>query len=437
VNALEPVVSRTEELAPTPAHAPRSSGLTICICIAAAFQLNLCGLLPPATKVVGDLVLAVAVFRHEVLRLLLARRRFSLPLAVASGFVGYVLLQMGYTALQWGELHLAVREGRRWLIAGTYYVLLAAGLGFRLSTRVLGWTIVCFCLVTLGGILALRAGVELWGAAGGINDQGGVLLFKPWIPGSLFLYLTPLLLMPTILDAGTPRGKAAALVVLALVFLAAGVILAPFRAFLISSLAGLAVTTVSALIVAKRTRFLSRVLLAVFLCVVSGVIFADQRTALQRWLWSAYDDFAQQKDNVEYRNRRFVALLRATLESGDAARIVAGTGFVHPDSIAAGILGYSTETNDAGWVEIFLTGGWIGTGAVACLYVAMAAHFAGLLVSRKNSALAVLPGVWVVGGLLWYSSNPLLWDFGFVPIVLVALLQMSRASNHVLRSGNA
>ena len=99
---------------------------------------------------------------------------------------------------------------------------------------------------------------------------------------------------------------------------------------------------------------------------------------------------------------------------------------MHKDSRAVNILGFSSETNDVGFVQFMITYGVVGT------FIYFAVWIRALLTLYRASRLQnSLPyGSAAVIGLIMifslFSSNFLLWETFFIPCFIAIRLLISR-----------
>lgn len=403
-----------------------AAAITTCLCVVGALHLSLFGFGPYQIKAAGDILLLSLLCLRLFSSIADRRQADAAIIAIGIGYLIYVSLEVVYSVSRWGELFLTLQEARRWILAGVYFLLLCSGIPFSLSRRVLSIAVATGCVAVAIAIMLLRDGWTLPGAASGLDIQGGLQLVKPWLPGSLLLYMAPLLAVPGAVTSARPS-RALLSAGCVLVGLLVAMTLAPFRGYVISAVSAAFIVAVFATLIDKSRRGYLRV--AVILVVAFGSPFVFERALAEprQWLGSAYTDFVDQSNNIEYRNRLFVSRLKYLIDAGDPTRLIAGYGFVHPASMAAGALGFSTETSDSGWVEVLLTGGWSAAICVGILYCAGLFHFVRLAFALRAPMAAVPIGIWCMCGLLCYTSNPLLWDFGYVPIAVVCALALKCA----------
>jgi hypothetical protein len=397
---------------------------TLCLCLAGVLQLSLFGFGSYQVKALGDLILfSVLCFRLFSL-VFHTRQPGTATIAIGIAYLVYVCLEVAYSVSSRGELLLTLQEARRWVFAGIYFILLSSVIPFRLNRRVLLIAVAAGYAAAAVAIVLLRSGWTLPGAASGLETQGGLQLVKPWLPGSLLLYMAPILAIPsTVTSARLSRALLSGSCVF--VGLLVAMTLAPFRGYVISAVSAALIVAVFAALIDKSRRGYLRVAVIVVATFGSPVVFERALAEPRQWLGSAYTDLVDQANNIEYRNRLFVSRLKYLLDAGDPTRLVAGYGFVHPASAAAGALGFSTETSDSGWVEVLLTGGWSAAICLGILYCAGLFHFVRLAFALDAPIATVPIGIWCMCGLLCYTSNPLLWDFGYVPVTFVCALALN------------
>ena len=195
---------------------------------------------------------------------------------------------------------------------------------------------------------------------------------------------------------------------------------------------GFAGTLALILVVAIRFRWLiariSRIRVALVLGVLGGsftmaTLSADEiaNTAVDvgSWLDSAFREVASSSGNIAFRLENDWSRVGAIHDSAVTSWKYFGVGFVPAQSRAHARLGFTSETNDSGLVEVIVTSGWFGLSVLSVLLVILCAFLMRWLLSRRNYRyLAALACVFFAT-ITMVSSNMLLWDFGFVPLGMI------------------
>lgn len=394
------------------------------ILFAAVIELSAFGLFPDGFRFLGDAILLSCIIYLSTKGRLKPTSRLCTILTLAFG--AFALLQALLTYFQWGEANLVARQARRWLLAPTYYYLVTSTLPSIISNKTGKFILLGIAAAITFAIEAVRSGVRLPGASMAIMGIGSNTVYKVFIPGTLYLFLASLILI-TLTFASQIRVPARIGCGVAALFLTAYTATAiPFRGWVLA----LILAAASAFIVFAGITSLKRTALSLILVATSvsatPLLAPNLFQQVVLYYESAFGDIATGGGTIEYRRLKDISRLEYFWDSASPLERVIGAGFVHRDSVAASLMGYSTETNDSGWVEVILTGGIAGAVLLSLIYISWGLRFLfHFRQTRKWESLASL-SIWIYSGLLMYTSNTLLWDFGFVPVATCLILLQAR-----------
>lgn len=408
------------------------------IIIIAVFQLSFFGWMFREIKIVGDLLFFSLLFYVFVKYSVYLKEQndniFKLPrfarIAVIIFFF-YVIFQFIYSSVLWGQPLLVLQEGRRWLIASIYFYLLVSLYPVIFESKTIIMSLVVFLFVVFISILLLSKGFSLPSAESTLQEQGGIWLFKPFIPGTIIFYLLFIYNVFKFFDKQISFRQNIYKIVTSLVLLFLCIKFVPFRGWVISSIVGIFISIFIYLLKQfSFKRFLKWSSITFLLFVALLMLNIAPRTV--GWLSSAFTDIQNLQGDYLVRYMQDVSKLEI-LRSKEIY-LINGIGFIHKSSEAAKEIGYSSETNDTGWVEILLTGGIVGSLLFLLLYTSILLYFLKLYLILENVMLLVLLSTWIMSGLLLISSNLIFWDFGFVPISLISIAILSKVFNDYEKS---
>lgn len=395
---------------------------------ACTLQLSLFGLLPFGFKFIGDAALIFLFLANP--QAWLRSSFYRLPHRFALGFLVFSLLWILYSILLWGDLVSALEWGRRWVVAGTYFVLLTSD-----AARLFDATLLkrCYVVAFVASVVTIVAesklGVSLPGVDTQAAAQGGILLVKVFNPGNFLVLGGVTLATAYLLETPQSVRRWITCVGAATLFFT----LVTFRSWWVGLLLA---------IIAIFIRWMWRKLKApggvrhvptlifafIGLLLTLAVVSPSQLfTERAQWILSARTELQEASGSVEYRLARDVSRLEKAKETRASFRYL-GVGFVAVDSAGESFLGFSSETNDSGWVEVLLTGGYPAAFLLTCLFLFLfwKAFVAPLTHAEHMAGVALcLSAILLMG-----SSNPILWDFGFVPLTWVFLMARSRPHMH-------
>ena len=406
------------------------SSLTTIFWISAGLvHLSGLGLVGFGIKPIGDCLLSVAVilgvWSGEIKpfsRSSIAKIAFVVSLL----FVIACVWQIVFSVLLWGEPVGALRWGRRWLIFAIYCVVINSAVSKRLNGRTIAWAMIASCcIVTLVAFATDRGSINLTGVSSSSEVQGGVALTKLFIPGTSFLAFAVLLLYTLFVHEG--KLKYAMLLVPALLSF---VYVTRFRGWWLGMIMCMVLTSVISMRKHPDTLEVVGRSVAILLC-IGLVAFAGSSLTRSRyeWLYSAYSEFSENSGNVRHRFTNDIARVESLQTRESPLFQLVGVGFVSPESPGYSRLGFSSESNDSGWVEVFLTSGYFGCAAIALLWVCTLLRFIGDAGLRLGPRIAAFSGLAFVV-LTLGNSNLLLWDVGFVPLMwlLAICASLTKAS---------
>jgi hypothetical protein len=403
----------------------RAATPAVLVLLAAVFELGACGWIRADLKFVGDACLAAALVTC------LARptpQRSAAERFQERAILGFLALAVAlgiYSVLRYGEPILVLKQGRRWIIAGMYYLLATTYLKDQLDRRVIRFGVMALTTLAFLAVIALQRGIlSQYGngpdALFAEYEQGGVLVFKPFVPGVLFFYLLAACAGVGMVGKAKSPQTVTLYLVLFSASLAIAIKLAPFRASIALCIGSVAV----AIVVASRRAFLASALCAVGLIgvgVLTAIWAPDWTDQTVRFLSSAVEEANNRTGSMEYRATWEISKLQDVWERGSLSDVAFGIGYLHRDSRAAQATGYSSEATDSGWVEILLTGGIAAAAAVAALLGATCFSYYRSYTRKGDLGDLRCLAMWIMAAGLIVTSNALLWDARFVPLALLSI----------------
>ena len=166
-------------------------------------------------------------------------------------------------------------------------------------------------------------------------------------------------------------------------------------------------------------------LVLIFMAASSSQIVADYLSQKITWVGSAFEEANTGTEDARWREVHDVARVYALMSSDSLLWKAEGVGFVASGSAGEQEFGFTSETNDSGWVEVFVTGGFIGSFIIIMMSGAV------LWDLWKEASLTLDVGmaamiVWLITIVTMATFNWLLWDMYFVPVVwLLALAKVA------------
>jgi hypothetical protein len=394
---------------------------SIMVLFAFTFQMTMFGLGFREMKIFGDIILIILlasiIKNHKNVKADLENDAGRKYILINKIFVVYVIFQMLYTIVSWGEVILPLQQGRRWLIVGIYMALVYYHYYHPIfNEKILRIGLFTFIGVTVFSLFLVRSGIELPSADYTEQEQGGLIVFKPFIPGTILLYF---IVINFALIALRQENivKKILLVFSVIPLLLVTAYLIPFRGWISITIFSIIAAIFLQVVAIKKIKLL---LLPIVLILVVGYLVKDQLEDRITWVTSAVDEFENVDNNYKFRYLNDISKI-AILDQ-NSRYTINGLGFIHKYSKTAEIIGFSTETNDTGWVEVVLTSGLLGSTIVVVWYTSILFFY--LFQYFKYQQIQQLVGfsIWLMAGILMISSNLIFWDFGFVPITLMLLL---------------
>lgn len=405
----------------------RQSDSSVAVCLltlAGVVELAGFGAFPDGFRFVGDGALLLCILYLALRSRLRPVSRVCTILTIT--LVAFAVLQAILTFQHWGEADKVIRQARRWVIAPTYYYLYGTTLPSIFSKRT-GKAVLTGLVIAVSAVVELvRSGTSLPGASLAVMGIGNNTVYKVFIPGTLYLFLAALILATFALASRTKLQARLGAALLSLFLTAYSVSAIPFRGWVLALLMSAAgIFALFTFTTSPKRTILSLILIGAS---VTATPFLAPNLTQQVVLYyeTAFGDMATGGGTIEYRRLKDVSRLDYYWDSASLLEKAVGAGFIHRDSVAASVIGYSSETNDSGWVEVILTGGVIGSFLLISTYVAIGLRFLAQFRPKRDWEPLACLAVWCFGGLLMYTSNPLLWDFGFVPISTCILLLQAR-----------
>ena len=407
---------------------------TLILITISLFQLSFFGLLPREIKILGDIL-----FICLIIYLVIKYSRYlkennaningapKFPKYFTLLFFLYVIFQILYSCVLWGEPLYVLQEGRRWFIAALYFYLIVSGYSILFDYKIITKFIYIMSFVIIINVLLLKAGINFPSAESTWQEQGGILVFKPFVPGSFILYIAFVYSTIRTFTYEFSVKRRLFNLFLSFILLVINITLIPFRAWVICSLFAV---IISLLIFYFSLLKIKSMLRWVFLfsSISFVIIYTGFASNSINWISSAFVEEQSMEGDYLVRYLRDVSKLE--ILNAREIYLIDGIGFVHRSSEAAEQIGFSSETNDTGWVEILLTGGLVGTIVFFMFYLSVLIYFAKLFISLKYRPFLGLLSVWITAGLLFISSNLLLWDFGFIPISLATITILSKYNQY-------
>lgn len=403
--------------------------LTFLLITISTFQLNFFGWLPRETKIIGDVLFIFLVFyllfsdKNSYKNDNTISDLAIIPKRLVIVFIIYILFQILYSFFLWGEIQLILQQSRRWLIASIYFFIIISLYPIFFSNKLIfKYLIFTSFLITIN-IFLLNSGFDFPSADSVWQAQGDILVFKPFIPGTIILYFFFIHFAILFFTKELTFTKKVLSIILILFFAIICMELIPFRGWVITSFLGIGTSLTIFYISKNKFSKLLKPIVTIFfaLVLILATNFASDKI---KWLSSSFIDVNEIKGDFLTRYITDISKLEI-LETRDIF-LLGGIGFVHQSSNVADMIGFSSETNDTGWVEILLTGGITGSILFLILYISFLRFFIKLYLISNNRNILTLVSIWIMSGLLLFSSNVLLWDFGFVPISLFSIAILSK-----------
>lgn len=413
------------------------SVITTLLIFAGLFQLSMLGLLPYGFKFVGDaflLIVFIIGMSKGLLKPLLGKINVIAYLTSVF-FLFYTTFMIIYSIILWHEISSTFLWGRRWIISGLYLLFSSTEIAKNIKNRIFLRVIIVSSIITMIAIVLKRdMGFDLQGITSSTEFQGRMIVTKIFNPGNFLIMVTTILIVINFIIKTNFR-----FLFLSFLYVATFMNLINFRSWWMALFIGIAISIILVFISIKRKRkfFLFTISLLILLSTIitlssdTEIHAADSRL---KWISSAIDDFKNNDGNMGTRYDKDVSRLINIWEGNDSYYKVLGTGFMANNSNGHKYFGFTSETNDSGWVEVMLTGGICGSIVITLLWVF---HLLRIFQNYKKYPSAVSVGllvIWLLSLPLMISSNLLLWDFGFVPIAWMYLISFNISEPGGVRS---
>jgi|GEM_PF-6456552 len=409
----------------------RSTIITALLLISGSFQLSLFGILPYNFKIFGDLVFFVVcayALQSGMVRPL-QDRWSSLVFKFALLFIGLSVFLVLYSVFIWGNYIQTMQWSRRWIISGVYILLSSSTLVRQIHWKMVRAALFMFPAIAATAQYLERSGIyDFAGIRSNMEWQGGFVVIKMFTPTAPLIMIAFILNVYRLLVKPNPLN-----VILCLAWSYIFFDLINFRGYWIAGVSSLLISILIVIFI-RGTGF-SLVRKRVLASLMCGMIFVfafgyqsivqslDGRIA---WLHSAVTDAGQGSGNIQWRLQKDASRLEAVWDGPAWLFKIYGVGFVGENSKGSTQLGFTSETNDSGWVEVLLTG---GIPAALTLVLLWGSNIIRLFsIARKSATAASLASLATAmsAAVLMYTSNYLLWDFGFVPMFWIQALALSK-----------
>mgnify|MGYP001293293870 CR=1 FL=1 len=408
----------------------KSTVVTALLLFAGSAQLSFFGLLPYNYKFIGDAALVAVCFlslQQGWLRPL-PDRWSKAVFHLASLFVGFSFFIVLYSIVIWGDLFQTLTWSRRWLVSGVYLMLASSLLIRHLHWKMAKTAFFIFpAFAAAIQYLERSQIVDFAGIRSNMEWQGGYQVIKMYTPTAVLI--TVAFILSVHLFFTRPRLLSGVLLLgWSYVFFD----LINFRGYWIAGLLSIVLTMVCVLLFrgdgfkTVRGKMAATILGAIALSLAIGYnSLAENLEGRIEWLQSAVTDANEGSGNIQWRLENDASRLNEIWEGPVWLYKIYGIGFVGEGSSGFERLGFTSETNDSGWVEVLLTGGIPAALVLLLLWSANIIRFFSL--SRRLATPYMLAGLSTVlaTAAMMYTSNYLLWDFGFVPVFWVQVLALS------------
>ena len=310
---------------------------------------------------------------------------------------------------------LVVQWARRWLVLALYGLLITHSSSDSFDPQLLRkgmWTMALTATVVL--FAADLYGLPWPSIVESVESQGGQLVKKVSAPGTFLIVLALLTSWACVLQRTSIRALGSAAAWTAVFALAIR-----FRGWWIATAAAgacvpvlLARLNAAALLTAARSMAIAVVAAGALVASFAASDATREQLSTQwDWIASVMDEWQSGTGNVRYRLDRDVSRITQA-PSTDLWREWTGYGFLPEDSYAGNRYGMTSETNDSGWIEVLVTGGYVAAVMLGLLVAAIVRTTGTMSASGRGYVAVGAMAGWLVAGLTMVSSNLLLWDFG-------------------------
>ena len=402
---------------------------TYLLLVSGYFQLSFFGWLPREVKFLGDLSLFLLLFYLLLLpspeinfsfKEMKARKITKIFLIAFSLFLSFQIL---FSIITWGEPFLVLRQARRWIVISCYFMIILSNKVYLFDSKLILKNALVVLFILLVNIFIYQIGSKVPFGDSIYQAQGGVVVYKLFFPGIFIIYI---FLMYFGIDVFTESklSKSNKKNITFFVLLLLTVLLfLPFRSWVIASFISIFLAILIYLVSQKSSK---RNLVWKTLTMVSCIFIALIITNRTDWLKSSFYDF----ENIQgsYLHRLINDITKLDVFN-NSEYLINGIGFVHKSSAGADFLGFSSETNETGWIELVISGGIIGTVIFIGFYISIFVYLVNLFKKTNCKNILIILSVWLMSGVLMISSNLLLWDFGFVPITFIFIVFLNECKD--------
>ncbi|WP_053367827.1 hypothetical protein [Bacillus sp. FJAT-27245] len=402
--------------------------------IGGAFQLSLFGFLPYGFKFIGDSILfgliLVAYLKGFLKKL---PNKFSnVTYIISVTFIIYYFMLGLYSIFEWGEVKSTIIWSRRWLIFSLYLLITSTNFKNLLNKKIILRYMIFGTLVSILSIILERDfGINLSGTTTSYEAQGGLLIVKTFTPGNFLIMVFTLYITVKFLYSFNLRYFIFASFFNSLFFYTIN-----FRSWWLVFFASIFLSLIVIFwikfnkekIKVKKIIILHLIAFSIILILIAlGNTIVLQASSNPRfeWITSAFNDFKNADGNMGTRFDKDTSRIISIWESNINQFKLLGVGFVAEGSLGHAFLGFTSETNDSGWVEVLLTGGIVGSALFLLVWILNLSRIYKIIKSAPTNESIVLFAIWFTSLPLMISSNPFLWDFGFIPIIWLYLFSLS------------
>lgn len=357
------------------------------------------GILPLSFKVISDILLSSLT--------LLVLRRITLPntffwiIVFLFIFDFFVITRH---VVHWGEIFLTFNQYRRWFFLKILLIICFAH--FRFSEiqiiRILGF-ISFFCGLIF---VMVEYGIKVPNIAFAMGAHGETIVKKVFVFGSLSLFILQYYCFYIFFYDRNKIGFF--FLILLFIFCYEFV---NFRGYFLGAILSTLLTLII-INLKKSNIFVLSIILVFFIC---GIYLLSSNMSLLFDLGdteiSDISDIYKIDTDLIYRYENDIVKLDYLFDKGYQYN---GMGFIHTKSQAAKSIGFSTETNDTGFVEVLLTEGLLGLLSYSVLFIYLFVYTLKKWRKEKKVISLTLMTTIIFFFLLMFTSNPFFYEFGFV-----------------------
>lgn len=393
------------------------------ILFAAVLHLQAGDWLSPQFRYIGDALMMLLLLASLGLN---KKHTYTTKGLVQAGWIFLIinLAYIVYSFVLWGELIYIIRLARQPLLSAVYLIITFYFTNTSLHSPKndwLFWSLLLF--LTINTILASFGVVTPLYSERAVVFQN-LPVEKVFIKGSVAAYLLPIVLSSFKLR----RHMILSTILGNIYILFVAIYIIRFRYWFIIMFVGFGLIVLIAWL--NNRSIINKLKIFVILSlisIISIIIFMQTNiySYIINWLSSGVNDIVSQQGTFLYRLERDISRINYQFRD-NIIHVLFGYGFVHKDSRAVNVLGFSSETNDVGFVQFAITYGVVGTFIYFAIWIRTL-----LTLFRASRLQNSLPyGSAAVIGLIMifssFSSNFLLWETFFIPCFIAMRLLMSR-----------